>query len=252
MILLDPGHRCGDLAQGIGGQAGREQHRALVDEQVGFEDAQPVVQCLGMVEVGQRRGEVTTGMRGQAAFLARGSILQLLAALGVQGFGPGVVQVGSLDMAQGQVHRRSPVQGPRLPDQVTRSGQQADGGLDVLQGLGVAAENVEGADPADQDPAREDTATALQQVVQDRQAAPGLAGQHQRHGQARRDVGFPVQLPGAAREPARRLELCDRLIDIAEVFEDHAGRLVRDRGLCGGRMPGEDLTGGDEGFRWPR
>lgn len=251
-MLLDRGHRRGDLAQGVVGQAGREQDRALVDEQVGFEDAQPVVQGLGVVEVGQRSGKVAAGVRGQAAFLARGGVLQLLAAFRVQGLGPGIVQVGPFDMAHGQVHSGPPVQRARFPNQVTRAGQQADGGLHIAQGLGVAAENIERADPADQDPAGQHTVTALQQGVENRQSAPGLTGQHQRHAQARRDIGLPVQVAGAAGEPARGLELSDRLADIAEVLEDYAGRLMRYRGLRGRGMPGEHLARGDEGLRWPR
>ena len=72
MIPLDPGHGGVDLGQGVRGQAGREQHRALVDEQVGFEDAQPVVQGLSVVEMSQGGGKVATGVCGQAAFLPRG------------------------------------------------------------------------------------------------------------------------------------------------------------------------------------
>ena len=144
------------------------------------------------------------------------------------------------------------MQRARFPDQVASAGQQADGGLDVVQSLGVAAEDIEGTDPPDQDPAGQDAVTPLQQGIQNRQATPGLTGQHQRHTQARRDIGLPVQVPGAAGEPARRLELSDGLIDIAEVLEDHASRLMRDRGLSCRRMPGEHLAGSDEGFRWPR
>ena len=81
---------------------------------------------------------------------------------------------------------------------------------------------------------------------------PGLPGQNQGHGQAGGNIGLPVQVPGLAREPARVLELLDRLTDIAEVLEDHARRLVRDRRLRRRRVPGQHLTGGGEGLRWPR
>ena len=199
VVPLDPGHRRVDLAQGILGQAGREQHRALVDEQVGHEDAQLVEQGLGVVEVGERGGQVAAGVRGQSAFLAGGRVLQLLAAFEPQRLDPGVVPVGSLDVAHGEVHRCSPVQGTRFPDQVARAGQQADGGLGVPQRLGVAAQDPEGVDPADQDPARGDAAAALHQGVQDRQAAPRLPGQR-----PRRRPGWRETSDSRSRSPAWR------------------------------------------------
>ncbi len=71
----------------------------------------------------------------------------------------------------------------------------------------------------------------LQQVVQDRQAAPRLPGQDQGHAQA----GRRRRIRGPGPRPCVRtggvLELLDRLADIAEVPEDHAGGLVRHRGL---------------------
>ena len=106
---------------------------------------------------------------------------------------------------------------------------------------------MKGGDPADQDAAREDAAAAaLHQGVQDRQATPGLADVHQGHAQAGRDVRLPIRVPGLAREPARGLELLDRLTDIAKVPEDHAGRLVRGRRLRRRRVPGQHLTGRSE------
>ena len=87
MVLLDPGHRRVDLAQCIPGQAGREQDGALVDEQVGNEDTQLIEPVLGIAEVGERGGQVTTGMGGQPALLARGRVIRLLAALEPQVLG---------------------------------------------------------------------------------------------------------------------------------------------------------------------
>jgi len=253
MILLDPGHRRIDLAQGFSGQAGRQQHCALVDEQVSQEDVKPAEQGLGMIEVGEGGGEVAPDVRGQPALQAGERVVCSLAALEPQRLDPGVVPVGPRDIAHGEVYRCSVVQRTRRPDQVTCAGQQAHGGLGVPQRLGVAAQEVKGADPADQDPAREDAATAaLHQGVQDRQATPGLAGQHQGHAQAGRDIRLPVRVPGLAREPARDLELRDRLADVAEVPEDHAGRLVRDRRLRRRGAPGQHLAGGGESFRRPR
>jgi hypothetical protein len=192
-------------------------------------------------------------VRGQSALQAGECVVCSLAAFEPQCLDPGVVSVGPLDIAHGEVYRCSVVQRTRLPDQVACVGQQAHGGLGVPQRLGVAAEDQEGADPADQDPAREDSATAaLHQGVQDRQATPGLPGQHQRHAEAGRDIGFPVPVSGLAREPARGLELLDRLTDIAEVPEDHADRLVRDRRLQRRRVPGQHVTGGGKRLRWPR
>ena len=211
-----------------------------------------VEQRLGVVEVGERGGQVAAGMRGQPAFLARVRVLQLLAAFDPQRLDPGVVPVGPLDIAHGEVHRRPPVQGTRFPDQVAGAGQQVDGGLGVPQGLGVTAQDVEDARPADQDPARRDAVAILQQGIQDGQAAPRLPGEDQGGSQAGRDIGFPVMVPGLAREPARVLELLDRLADIAEVPENHPRGLVRDGGLGRWRVPGQHLTGGGERLRRPR
>ena len=144
------------------------------------------------------------------------------------------------------------MQGTRFPDRIAGTGEQADGGPGVPQGLGVAAQDVEDAGPADQDPARQDAAAALQQGIQNRQAAPRLPGQDQGGAQAGRDIGFPVQVPGLAREPARVLELLDRLADITEVSENHPGGLVRDGGLGRRGVPGQHLTSGGEGLRRPR
>ena len=63
---------------------------------------QLVEQVLGMVEVGQRGGEIAAGVRRYCAFLARVRVLQVLAARGVQRLGPGVVPVGPLDVTQGE------------------------------------------------------------------------------------------------------------------------------------------------------
>ena len=175
VVLLDPGHCRIDLAQGILGQAGRQQHRALVDEQVSHEDVEPIEQGLGMIKVGEGGGEVASDVRGQSALQAGERVVCSLAAFEPQCLDPGVVAVGPLDVAHGEVHRCSVVQRTRLPNQVACAGQQAHGGLGVPQRFGVAAEDMKGADPADQDPAREDAATAaLHQGVQDRQATPGL------------------------------------------------------------------------------
>ena len=229
-----------------------EQHRAFVDEELGLKDAKLAVQRLGVVEVGERGGEVAPGVRGQSTFLARNRILQLLAAFDPQRLRPSVVPVGSFDIAHGEVHRCPPVQGTRFPDQIAGSGEQADGGLGIPQGLGVAAQDVADAGPADQDPAGRDAVAALQQGIQYRQAAPRLPGQHQGGTQAGRDVGFPVKVPGLAREPARVLELLDRLADITEVSVNHPGGLMRDGGLRRWRVPGQHLTGGSERLRRPR
>ena len=191
-------------------------------------------------------------MRGQSAFLAGGCVVRLLTAFEPQRLDPGVVPVSPLDIAHGEVDGCSPVQGTRFPDQIAGTGEQADGGAGVPQGLGVAAQDVEDAGPADQDPAGRDAVAALQQGIENRQAAPRLPGQDQGGAQAGRDIGFPVQVPGLAREPARVLELLDRLADITEVSENHPGGLVRDGGLCRRGMPGQHLTRGGEGLRRPR
>ena len=252
MLPLDRGHCRVDLAQRIPCQACRQQHCALVDEQVRFEDAQLVIQHLGMVEVGERSGEVPAGVRGQSAFLAGGCVVRLLAAFEPQRLHPSVVPVSPLDVAHSEVDRCLPVQGTRFPDQVARPGELANCGPGVPQGLGIAAQDVADSGPADQDPAGQDATAALQQGIQNRQAAPGLPSQNQGGAQAGGDIGFPVQVPGLAREPARILELLDRFPDIAEVSEDQPGRLVRDSGLRRRRMPGQHLTGGGEGLRWLR
>ncbi len=61
-----------------------------------------------------------------------------------------------------------------------------------------------------------------------------------------------IGVSGLAREPARILKLLDRFTDIAEVPQDHADGLVRDRGLRRRRVLSQHLTSGREGFRWPR
>ena len=151
MVLLDPGHRGIDLAQGISGQAGREQHCALVDEQVGHEDVEPIQQGLGIIEVGEGGGEVASDVCGQSALQAGERVICSLAAFEPQCLDLGVVAVGLFDIAHGEVHRCPVVQRTRLPDQVAGAGQQAHCGPGVLQCLGVAAEDKKGGDPADQD-----------------------------------------------------------------------------------------------------
>ena len=251
VIPLDPSQRRVDLAQGIRRQTGREQHRALVDEELGVKDAKLVEQRLGVVEVGERGGEVAPGVCGQSALFAHVRVLQLLTAFGPQRLDPGVVPVGPLDIAHGQVHRCSPVQGTRFPDQIASAGEQVDGGLGVPQGLSVAAQDVADSGPADQDPTGEDAVASLQHGIQNRQPAPRLPGQNQGGAQAGRDIRFPVKIPGLTREPACILELFDRFTDITEVSENHPGGLVRDGGLRRRRVPGQHLTGSGQSLRRP-
>ena len=253
MIPLDPGDRRVDLAEGIPGQAGREQHRALVDEQIRYEDPQLVELALGVIEMSERGGQVTTGVCRHSAFLTGGRIFRLLTAFGVQPLGPCVVAVSSLAITHREVHRRSPDHRAGFPHQVAGPGQQPHGGLGVPQGISVAAQDPEGANPAYQDPASGNAWTAApHRIIEDRQAALGLAGQDQGHAQARGDIRFAVQVPGPAREPTCLSEFFDSLPYIAEILEDHAGRLVRDCGLKRGRMAGQQLASDGEGLRWAR
>ena len=94
-----------------------------------------------MVEVGEGGGEVASDVRGQSALQAGECVVCSLAAFEPQCLDPGVVPVGPLDIAHGEVYRCSLVQRTRLPDQVACVGQQAHGGLGVPQRLGVAAED---------------------------------------------------------------------------------------------------------------
>ena len=165
-----------------------------------------------MVEVGEGGGEVAAGVRGYSAFLARVRVLQLLATFELQRLDPGVVSVGSLDIAHGEVCRCSVVQRTRFPDQVACAGQQVDGGLGVPQSLGVAAQDKKAPTLRIRiRPAGTPRLLCSSQGVQDRQAALRLPGQNQGHAQAGRDIGLPIQVSGLAREPARGLELLDRL-----------------------------------------
>ena len=241
VVTLDRGHRHVDLAQGILGQAGREQHRALVDEQLGLEDPQLVEQGLRMVQVGERGREIATGMRRYAAFLAHHGVLHALAARGPQRLDPGVVPVSPLDITQGEIRRCPVVQRTCFPDQVASAGQQVYGGLRVPQSLGIAAQDPQGVGPADQDLAGRDAATALHQGVQNGQATSRLPGQNPGRAQAGQDIGLLIQVSGLAREPARIPELLDRFTDIAVVPQDHAGGLVRDRGLRRRRVLSQHL-----------
>jgi hypothetical protein len=205
-----------------------------------------------VVEVGERGRQVAAGVRGQSALLAGGCVVRLLAAFEPQRFDAGVVAVRPFDIAQGKVDRCSPVQGTCFPDRVTGAGQQADGSSGVSQGLGVMAQDVADAGPADQDPARGDAVAALQQGIQNRQAASRLPSEHQGGGQAGRDIGFPVEIPGLACNPARVLELFDRFADITEVSENHPGGLMRDGGLGSRGVPGQHLMSGGKRLRRPR
>ena len=205
-----------------------------------------------MVKVGKRGGKVAAGISRYSAFLARGRVVRLLPAFDPQCLGPGIVPVGPLDIPHGEVYRCPPDHGTRFPDQIACASQQPDGSLGVPQRLGVAAENIVGADPSDQDTASRDAAAACQQGVQDRKAAPRLTGQNQGHGQTGGNVGLPVQVTGFMREATRGLELLYSLADIAEILEDNPRRLVCDRSLRRRRVPSQHLAGGGEGLRWPR
>ena len=251
-VPLDRRHRRVGLAQGIPGQPRREQDRDLVDGQFGLEDPQLVEQALGVVKVGERGGEVAAGVCRFGAFLADVRVLQVLPARRVQGFGAGVVLVGSLGITQDGVRHGPVVQGPRLPYRVTRTGQQVDRGLGVPQRVGTASQHPEGVGPADQDPAGRDATVVPHQGVQDRQAALRLPGQEPGHAQARADVGLPIQVPRPAGEPARVLELPDRVVYVTEMPQHHAGRLVRDGRLRRRRVLRQHLAGGGQGFRRAR
>ena len=116
----------------------------------------------------------------------------------------------------------------------------------------MATQDPQGTAPADQHFAGWDAAAALHQSVQDGQATPRLPGENPGGAQAGLDVGFPVQVSGLAREPARIVELPDRFTHIPEVPEDQAGGIVRYRGLCRRRALSQHLTRDREGLPWPR
>ncbi len=251
-VPLDDGHRRVDLPQCIPGQAGREQDRALVDEQRGREDPQLVKQALCIVEVGERGGEIAAGVHRYRAFLAREGILRLVSAFDPQCLDPGIVPVGPLDITQGEVRCCSPVHGPRFPGQIVRAGQHVDGGLDVPQSFGMAAQDPQGTAPAEQHFPCWDAPAALHHRVKDRQAAPRLPGQNPGGTQAGLDVGFSIQVSGPAREPEGILKLPDRFTHIAEVPEDQADGIVRHRGLRRRGLLSQHLTSDRKGLPWPR
>ena len=205
-----------------------------------------------MVEVAERGRKIATGMCRYSAFLARVRVFCLLATFDPQCLDPGVVPVGPFDVAYGEVRRCPPMHGTRFPHRVARPRQQADGGPGVPQDLGMTAQGPQHAGAADQDPALGGATAIPQQRVQDGQAAPRLPGQDQGETEAREDIGLPIHVSGFAREPARVLELLDRLTDIAPVPEDHADGLVGDCGLRRRRVLGQHLTSGCKRFRWPR
>ena len=231
VVPLDSGDGGVDLAQGILAQAGREQHRALVDEQVGDKDPQLIEQRLGMVEMGECGREVTTGVRGQSALLAGGCVVRLLAAFEPQRLHLSVVSVSPRDVAHSEIHRCAPVQGTRFPNQVASTGEQANGGPGVPQGLGIAAQDIADACPTDQDPqartprlrssrasrtdrprrgcpARTKAAPRLAETSDSRSRSPALRAN--RRPFLNSSIAFPIspkslrpaRLPGARQRPA--------------------------------------------------
>jgi len=140
------------------------------------------------------------------------------------------------------------VQRARLPHQVVDTEEQVNGGLGVPQRLGMTAKNPVRVAAPDQQPPRGHAAAAAQYLVEYDQAALCLAGQEQRHAQARQDIGLAGVIPRLARKPERRAKFADGLVDIAEVPEHHADHLMGSRGLSRLRAPRQCVAGGGKRF----
>jgi hypothetical protein len=138
------------------------------------------------------------------------------------------------------------VEGPRLPHQVTAAGQQVDRPLRRAEHLAVAGQHPQGVGPADLDAARRRADRPVGGLLDLCQSGARSPGHHQRDAVGRPDVRGALDVTGAAGATESGPELHQRLVDVAEVPQHDAHRLVGDGGDPGRRAHGEERAGGHE------
>ncbi len=239
--------------EGVVVQLGREQdpHAGHVD--VRLEDLELVDHLLGIVQQAERGRQVATGEGHGGPVVQRGGVLEALAARGEQLLAPGEVLVGPSHRPQSQVRRRPVAVRPRFPDRVTGAAEQVDRPLGGPEHLGVAAQQPQGVVQADLDAARRRPVGSRGCSLDLAQAAR-MPGHHEGDAVRRADVGATLRVAGPASAPEGGPELLERLVDVAEVAQHDARRLVGDRsGLRSdavgqqGACSGERLVGLREG-----
>ena len=105
-----------DGGEGVGGQAGGEQHGAAVQGGVRHRHAELGVTGGRVVEVAQCAGQVAAGERDQGPVVPRVGDLEALAGPGEQGLGRGEAGLGPAGSPGGQVGQRRRGAGAGLPD----------------------------------------------------------------------------------------------------------------------------------------
>ena len=252
-LLFDPVERVVDLGQCLSGQAGGQLHQTPVGEQVRLEDAQLFVHPLCVVEVQQRRRQVTASERCGATRLTCVCVLGLLTALREQLFAVGIVLVGTVDRTHREQHHRPVGECPSLPDQVAGVAQQHHRLLGIGQRLVVLAEyRAPHPDAPNQDAAGHHTGAAAWDRVERGHTPLGVTGHHQGHAETGQNVRLVVSIRRLAGMPVRRSELGHRLVDVAEVAVNDTRRLMGCRGLGMGWGVRENVAGDPQGVSGPR
>ena len=233
-------------------QLGGEQHPHPGDVQVRLEDLELVDHPLCVVEEGKGGRQVAAGEGGGGAVVARRGVLEPLTRSYEQLLAAGVVRIGARNGPEGEVRHRSVVERPRLPHQVAGPGQQVDRPLRRAEHLAVAGEHPQGVGLADLDAPRRRADRPVGGLLDLGQSRARSPRHHQRDAVGRPDVRAALEVTGAARAAEGGPELHQRLVDVAEVPQHDARRLVCDGGDAGGNALGEERAGGGERLVRPR
>ena len=205
------------LGKGVGGQPGRKQYGAPVRGELKQRHGKLAVPVLGLVQAGQRRGQVPRAIRDEPAVVPGESHLDGLAAGGVEVLGASQVQLGTVPGATGQVNQCPGGAGPCLEEAVTRRPQHPDRAPQVVQCLGVPPEHPQRDAPAHQDPGRGLAGDQGEGTVQRGQAAAAVAPVGQRDAQRGQHVGLALRGPGGPGEAHRGAQLRRGRVQLAEL-----------------------------------
>jgi hypothetical protein len=179
--------------------------------------------------------------RDQAAVVPRRGVLPLLSGQLEVLLGAVQVGVGPPGLSQREQEQAAVTAGPGLPEEVPVPVQDRHHLVEVAQRVIPAAHVDQDGAPAHQDPPGQGPARGPGGGVQMGQAAGGMAGPRHRDPEAGLDVGLALRLAAGPGRPQGAPQFGQGLVEVAEIAQGDAGRLVRHGGLGGrhGRTAGQ-------------
>ena len=248
---LDIGDRLLGLRERVAGQAGREQHRAPVQVEVGQRDHQRRIAPGRIIQAAQSGGEIAQaeGDDGPVVHQVRG--FQLIAGPGEQPLSRAKIIRRPPDAALGQVDQGPGGQRPARPRGVPGPAQRGHRLVQVAERLGVTAQGPQDDGPALPDLGRADAAGLPPRLVERGEPGAGPARVDQRDPEGGADVRLAGGGPGLPGGPQPGLQFAPGRGQVAELTQHHPGGLVRDGGVQRRGPAREDGAGAGQSFPWP-